>query len=43
MFDPTFAFPDLGGGGGNARVSADIELDDFYEVRLGFDVMLGGK
>jgi hypothetical protein len=38
-----YAFPDLGGGGGNASVSVDAELDDFYEFRIGFDVLLGGK
>jgi hypothetical protein len=38
-----YAFPNLGGGGGNADLSIEAELDDFYEVRLGFDVVLGGK
>ncbi len=36
-------FPDLGGGGGNARISVEADLDDFYELRVGFDVVLGGK
>ncbi|MGH9867720.1 MAG: hypothetical protein ACREAA_06100 [Candidatus Polarisedimenticolia bacterium] len=38
-----YAFPDLGGGGGNAEIRVDAELDDFYEIRIGFDVILGGK
>jgi hypothetical protein len=43
QFDPAWAFPDLQGGGGNAELSIETELDDFYEIRLGFDVILGGK
>jgi len=43
VFDPSAAFPNLNGGGGNADISIEAELDDFYEVRIGFDVMLGGK
>ncbi|HET6373096.1 MAG TPA: outer membrane beta-barrel protein, partial [Candidatus Polarisedimenticolia bacterium] len=39
----TVVFPDLGGGGGNASVQVVADLDDFYEVRIGFDVVLGGK
>ena len=39
----SYAFPNLGGGGGNADLSIDAELADFYELRLGFDVVLGGK
>jgi len=37
------AFPNLGGGGGNANLEIEAELDDFFEVRVGFDVILGGK
>ncbi|HKY32028.1 MAG TPA: hypothetical protein VJV23_05780 [Candidatus Polarisedimenticolia bacterium] len=38
-----YVFPDLGGGGGTAQIEVDVELDDFFEIRLGFDVILGGK
>jgi len=41
--DLEVAFPNLGGGGGNASIEVDAELDDFYEFRIGFDVILGGK
>jgi len=41
--DPSWAFPNLSGGGGNAAIEVEAELDDFYEIRLGFDVILGGK
>ena len=37
------AFPELGGGGGNASIEVEAELDDFFEFRIGFDVILGGK
>ena len=40
---PTWAFPNFQGGGGTAVVEIEAELDDFYEIRLGFDVILGGK
>ena len=40
---PDHHFPDLNGGGGNSSVQVDVELDDFYEIRIGFDVVLGGK
>ena len=39
----SWAFPNLNGGGGNADIEVEAELDDFYELRLGFDVLLGGK
>lgn len=39
----SFAFPQLHGGGGNADIAVEAELDDFYEIRMGFDVVLGGK
>ncbi len=40
---PASAFAALGGGGGNADISVEAALDDFFEVRIGFDVILGGK
>lgn len=36
-------FPNFQGGGGTAIVEIEAGLDDFYEIRLGFDVILGGK
>lgn len=36
-----YAFPLNGGGSANVRV--DAELDDFFEIRIGFDVVLGGR
>ena len=41
--DPTWFFPNFQGGGGTAVVEIEAELDNFYEIRLGFDVILGGK
>lgn len=38
-----YFFPNLQGGGGTAVVEIEADLDDFYEIRLGFDVILGGK
>jgi len=38
-----FFFPDLGVGGGEVEIQIDAELDDFFEIRFGFDVILGGK
>ncbi len=40
---PSQVFPSLGGGGGNAEIEVEAELDDFFEIRVGFDVILGGK
>ena len=37
------AFPSIGNGGGNAFIDVEAELDDYFEVRIGFDVILGGK
>lgn len=36
-------FPNFQEGGGTALVEIEAELDDFYELRIGFDVILGGK
>jgi hypothetical protein len=36
-------FPELGNGGGDASLEVDVELDDFFEFRIGFDVILGGQ
>ena len=36
-------FPNLNGGGGNATIEVEAALDDYYEIRIGFDVILGGK
>ncbi|HEY3175704.1 MAG TPA: hypothetical protein VGK94_08080 [Candidatus Polarisedimenticolia bacterium] len=41
--DPSWDFPNFQGGGGNAGIEIEAELDDFYEIRVGFDVILGGK
>lgn len=38
-----YAFPNLNGGGGTALIKVEAELDDFFEIRIGFDVILGGK
>ena len=40
--DPKIAFPNIQGGG-NASLEVEAGLDDFYELRIGFDVILGGK
>lgn len=37
------AFPELNGGGGHAALEVEAELDDFFEFRIGFDVILGGS
>ena len=36
-------FPELNGGGGKATMEVEAELDDFFEFRIGFDVILGGS
>ncbi|MFQ5700949.1 MAG: hypothetical protein ACE5HU_03805 [Acidobacteriota bacterium] len=45
MMDPLPGqqFPNFGGGGGNASLRIDADLDDFFEIRFGFDVILGGR
>lgn len=40
---PESEFPNLNGGGGNATMEVEAELDDFFEFRIGFDVILGGS
>jgi len=43
-FNPAeHVFPALNGGGGNASMEVEAELDDFFEFRIGFDVILGGS
>lgn len=39
----TTFFPNLNGGGGNATIEVEAAQDDYYEIRIGFDVILGGK
>jgi len=40
--DPNIAFPNIDGGG-NATIEVEAELADFFELRIGFGVILGGK
>ena len=40
---PGHVFPALGRGGGDATMEVDAELNDFFEFRIGFDVILGGQ